>query len=172
LFSNKNVCIYKLLLGKYGALVFQNVECGRVSVWVSVWITLTQCLHHNIYWRYATHTRGNFLHMSLSKTCRMVSGWILGGKREPSLPPDIRLQESVVQCGRWVRPLNLSRAANNRMSVAPVNTVILSREVPFFYCQSEVSVEVRWENPAWHAKKNNTFRLVHCNCMTHKRIIL
>jgi len=110
--------------------------------------------------------------MSLSKTCRMVSGWIRGGKREPSLPPDIRLQESVVQCGRCVRPLNLSRAANKRMSVAPVNTVILSREVPFFYCQSEVSVEVGRENPAWHAKKNNMFRLVHCNSVTHKRIIL
>jgi len=155
-------------------LVFQNVQCGKVSVWVSVLITLTWCLRHNIlvYWRYSTHTRGNFRHISLSKTCRMVSGWILGGKREPSLPPDIRLQESVVQCGRCVRPLNLSRAANNRMSVAPVNTVILSRDVPFFYCQSEVSVGVGRKNPAWHAKKINTFRLVHCNCVTHKRIIL
>lgn len=75
--------------------------------------------------------------MSLSNRCKMVSGWILGGKREPSLPPDIRLHPSVVQCGRWLRPLNLSKAANIRMSVAPVKTVMLSWEVPFFCLVSE-----------------------------------
>lgn len=105
----------------------------------SVLITRTRhYIVYYIYWWYGTHTRGSFRHMSLSKTCRTVSGWILGGKREPSLPPDIRLHESVVQCGRCVRPLNLSRAAKSRMSVAPVNTVILSREVPFFCFQSEI----------------------------------